>query len=400
MMRDTHRMHAPSGPLFFTTGNTMNEPIETTTPIEKLALDRKLLTKKQLDQCFELVKKSKKIGLETTVEEILVRQGVLTEQQVHELREISQLTEDGTVFGPYRLGRQIGAGGMGKVYEAVHEFMGRTVAVKVINQSLTSDKTNASRFFQEIRALAKLCHPNIVTIYDAGRVNRRHYFAMELLPGPSLKEYVDSKKRLEEKEALAIVRAAALALAHAHAKNVIHRDVKPENIMFDSNGDPKITDFGLVMHHDADHLTLTQEGHLVGSFYYTSPEQIDGNRDIDGRSDIYSLGATLYYLLTGRTVYAASSPQELMTKHLTGTIISPRKYNPVVSRHTEKLIRKMMAIKREKRFQTMDAVAVAIERPSLIMRIKRFAVPAGIAVVMLGLGIILERVFGILDKLP
>jgi len=377
----------------------MSEEIEIATPIEKLALDRKLLTKKQLDQCIELVKKSKKIGLDATLEEILIKQGILTEQMVHELREISQLTEDGTVFGAYRLGKQIGAGGMGKVYEGIHEFMGRTVAVKVIHPALTTDKTNATRFFQEIRALAKLCHPNIVTIYDAGRVKARHYFAMELLPGPSLKDYVDSKKMLDELEAVTIIRTMAGALAHSHSKNVIHRDVKPENIMFDSNGLPKITDFGLVMHHDEDHMSLTMEGHLVGSFYYTSPEQIDGNRDIDGRADIYALGATLYYLLTGRTVYTASSVQELLTKHLSGTFISPRKYNPTVSVHTEKLIRKMMAIKREKRFQTMNAVVTAINTPSLLQRIKALAVPALFAVALLGLGMVAERIFSFLIKL-
>jgi serine/threonine protein kinase len=365
----------------------MNEQSETVISFVKLALDRKLISQEQLDLCATLVKKSKKIGLEATVEDVLVSKGFLTSEQVHELTEIGQLTQDGTVFGAYRLGDLIGEGGMGKVYRAVHEFMGREVAIKVINASVTGDKTNATRFFQEIRALAKLSHPNIVTIYDAGRINRRFYFAMELLAGPSLKAYVDSKKMLSESEALAIIRATALGLAHAHSKSVVHRDVKPENIILDSCGSPQITDFGLVMHHDVDHMTLTQEGFLVGSFYYTSPEQVDGNRDIDGRSDIYSLGATLYYALTGRTVYTGNSPQELLTKHLTGGFVSPRKHNPSVSHATVRLLRKMMAVKREKRFDSMDAVISVIDGREVWQRVVTIAmyVLGGVACVSLGM---------------
>jgi|WetSurMetagenome_2_1015567.scaffolds.fasta_scaffold00707_11 serine/threonine protein kinase len=365
----------------------MNEQSETPVPYVKLALDRKIITEEQLDLCKSIAKKSKKIGLEASLEDVLISKGFLTPEQVHELSEISRLTDDGKVFGAYRMGELIGEGGMGKVYRAVHEFMGRNVAIKVINASVTNDKTNAARFFQEIRALAKLRDPGIVTIYDAGRINRRFYFAMELLPGPSLKAHVDSKKMLPEKEALSLTRAVALALSHAHANSVVHRDVKPENIIFDSAGSPKITDFGLVMHHDVDHMTLTQEGFLVGSFYYTSPEQVDGSRDIDGRSDIYSLGATLYYALTGRTVYAGNSPQELLTKHLTGNFVSPRKYNPRVSWATVRLLKKMLAVKREKRFQSMEAVVAAIDGRSLwrkALRIALFAA-AGIGIFLLGM---------------
>ncbi len=368
----------------------MNEQTETNISIIKLALDRKLISQEQIDLCKDLAKKSKKIGLETSLEDVLVSKGFLSPEQVHELTEIGQLTEDGTVFGAYRLGELIGEGGMGKVYRAVHEFMGRSVAVKVINASVTNDKTNATRFFQEIRALAKLNHPNIVTIYDAGRINRRFYFAMELLPGPSLKAYVDSKSKLDEKEALALIRAVAQGLGHAHARSVIHRDIKPENIILDVVGSPKITDFGLVMHHDVDHMTLTQEGFLVGSFYYTSPEQVDGNRDIDGRADIYSLGATLYYALTGRTVYTGKSPQELLTKHLTGGYVSPKAYNKSLSGSTVRLLKKMMAVRREKRFQSMDAVIAAIDERSMGHRIRDVAVYALAALGCVAFGMIIE----------
>lgn len=364
--------------------------------IVKLALEKKLISQKQVDHCKDLVKKSKNIGLETTVAEVLVKQGIVSEDQLDDLRDMCQLAEGGTTFGMYRLGTMIGQGGMGKVYEAVHEIMGRSVAIKVINSQITDDKSNATRFIQEIRALSKLTHPNIVTIFDAGKINRRHYFAMELLPGPSLKDYVDSKKISGEKEALRIIRSTAKALGHAHEKNVVHRDVKPENIIFDCNGVPKLTDFGLVMHHDVDHMSLTQEGAWVGSYYYISPEQVDGSRDIDGRSDIYALGATLYYALTGRTAYTGNTPQELLTKHLSGRLVSPKRYCPHVSRRTVRLVKKMMAVNREKRYQTMEAVVDAIDSPSRLQRIVSIAVLTLVGALFLFLGMLLERLMVIL----
>jgi serine/threonine protein kinase len=364
--------------------------------IAKLAVEKKLVSQKQVDQCIELVKKSAKIGLTATVEEVMVKQGVLTEDQIQDLRDMCQMAEGGTVFGTYRLGRLIGEGGMGKVYEAVHETMGRSVAIKVVGTKFTEDKNNTVRFYQEIRALAKLNHPNIVIIFDAGKVNRRHFFAMELLTGPSLKAYVDSKKYLDEKEALQIIRATAKALSHAHVRSIIHRDVKPENIIFDANKAPKLTDFGLVMHFDTDHMTLTQEGMMVGSFYYASPEQVDGRRDIDGRSDVYSLGATLYYALTGHTVYAGNSPQELISKIIKGRFTPPNRYNPRISGRTFRLLRKMLIVNREKRFQSMEDVIEAIERPSLTLKIFVAAALALCGALLFIAGVFLQRLLHVL----
>lgn len=374
----------------------MIEQDESKLPIIKLALEKKLVTQIQVDQCRELVKKSNRIGLSATIEEVMIKQGVLTEDDVQDLRNLCQIADGGTIFGTYRLGKLIGEGGMGKVYEAVHEFMGRSIAIKVIGSKFTEDKNKTTRFYQEIKALAKLNHPNIVNIYDAGKINRRHYFAMELLSGPSLNAYVDSKKFLEEKEALQIIRATAKALGHAHSKSVIHRDVKPENIIFDANKMPKLTDFGLVMHFDTDHMTLTQEGMMVGTFHFVSPEQAEGRRDIDGRSDIYSLGATLYYMLTGHTVYTASSPQELVTKLMKGQYASPRNYNPHISSNTIKLLRKMLAVDREQRYQSMAEVVEAIEWPSLFSK-KRFVAAAVLAGSVLFIsGMLVERIFHLL----
>jgi len=344
----------------------MTRDAENDLPIAQLAMEKKLITKKQVESCLELVKKSEQIGLVSSIEEVLVKQGILSDAQVQELREICLLGENGEVFGVYRLGRLVGQGGMGKVYEAVHEIIGRRVALKVVTAQTDN---NTARFYQEIRALAKLNHPNIVIIYDAGKINGKNFYAMELLPGPSLNTLVDAKNHLNEKEALKIISAIARALQHAHAKNIIHRDVKPENIIFNAHGIPKLTDFGLVMHCDMDHMTLTQEGFLVGSLYYTSPEQARGDRDLDGRSDIYSLGATLYYALTGRTLYTGKSPQEVIAKHWKGRYVSPKHYCPHLSNRTVRLLKKMLSVNREKRFKSMAEVVRAIERPLLINKV-------------------------------
>jgi serine/threonine-protein kinase len=356
------------------------------------AIERKLITIAQYEQCRELVKKSRKIGLESTIEEVLVKQGCLTEEQIQELSELIQLAEKGDFFGGYRLQRLIGKGGMGKVYEAVHEFTGRRVALKVLNTNFTKDGTNVTRFFQEIRALAKLNSPNIVTLFDAGKAGRRFYFAMELVTGPSLDKYVAGKKQFGEREALIITGKIAKALALSHANNIIHRDIKPENILIDEQLSPKVTDFGVVMHQDDDHLTLTKEGFMVGSVHFASPEQVEGARDIDGRSDIYSLGATLYYMITGRTVYSGKNSEEILTKHLVGNWVSPRTYNPSISRRTVKLMRRMMARSREKRIQTMDEVVAEINKYATPGHSVQLVVAGVVAALLFIAGVVIESI--------
>lgn len=364
-----------------------------------LAVERKLLSAAQAEEVRELLRKSKRIGLESTPEELLVKQKLLSEAQVQELTHIAELTEGGTVFGNYRLGTLLGEGGMGKVYEAVHEVMNRTVALKVVSNEFTKDKTSAARFFLEIRALAKLNHPSIVAIYDCGRVGRRYYYAMEFVGGGSLKSVVDKRSMLPEREALAIIRGMALALSHAHASNVVHRDVKPENVLICEDGSAKLTDFGLVMHQDADHMSLTQSGMMVGSYYYVSPEQLDGVKDIDGRADIYSLGATLYYALTGKTAFSGKTPQEIVAQTLSGTWVTPRNYNPTVSTRSVRLLRRMMARSRDKRFQNMSDVVAAIDALLAPPKLKRYFLVSGATLLLLGLGMLIERLFGLLARL-
>jgi serine/threonine protein kinase len=358
------------------------------TPPLKLALDRALITEKQFDECKSVVQKYRRKGEQRSIEEVVVEKGILSAGKLEELRSISQLADSDSSFGNYRIKRLIGEGGMGKVYEAEHEFMHRPVALKVIYFRLNADPESPKRFFQEIRALAKLNHPNIVTIYDAGHIRQRYYFCMELITGASVKSIVEEKGKLSEKKALKIIRAVAVALSYAHKNKVIHRDIKPDNILIDSSGSVKLTDFGLVMHHDSDHLTLTREGVMVGTVYFASPEQVEGKRDIDGRSDIFSLGVTLYYMLTGSMVYTGKTFQEVLGQLVNGYWRSPKIFTPAISRRTVKLLRKMMARSVSKRFQTMDAVIRYIDESTVWNIAFRSALR-----IALGLGLFLAGFF-------
>jgi serine/threonine protein kinase len=377
----------------------MNEKIRYDTPLLQLAVERKMISAEQYEQCRELVKKSKRIGLESSFEEVLLKQGFLSDEQLQELTEIITLGEKGDFFGGYRLQRMIGKGGMGKVYEAVHEFTGRRVALKVLTTRFTKERTNVSRFFQEIRALAKLNHQHIVTLYDAGKAGRRYYFAMELVNGPSLAQYIEKIKMIPEHEALLMTVKIARALSFSHANSIIHRDIKPENILIDEQNNPKVTDFGVVMHQDEDHMTLTQEGFMVGSVHFSSPEQVEGMRDIDGRSDIYSLGATLYFMLTGKTVYTGKSAEEVLTKHLVGAWTSPRRHNPSLSPASVRLIRKMMARSRDKRYQSMDEVVTAIQKITMPRWYVRILAVAGVGLLLFIAGALAETVTGFFGTL-
>jgi len=155
----------------------------------------------------------------------------------------------------------------------------------------------------------------------------------------------------------------------------------------------KVTDFGVVMHTDDDHLTLTREGYMVGSVHFASPEQVEGKRDIDGRSDIYSLGATLYFMLTGRTVYSGKNAQDILIKHVAGTWISPRRYNKNISIGTVRIIRKMMVKNRDKRYGTMEAVIDAINGNSKLMRVVVIILKIAIILTLVGVGIGAELFF-------
>ncbi|MCX7704353.1 MAG: serine/threonine protein kinase, partial [Planctomycetota bacterium] len=195
----------------------------------------------------------------------------------------------GKRIGSYEILERIGKGGMGAVYRARHITLNRIVAIKIMSPALVGEKHKV-RFLREARAVARLEHPNIVVVHDAGEEDRFPYIVMQLVEGKSVREIVEEKGRLTGEESLRIVESAARALDAAHKNGIVHRDIKPDNIMITKEGEVKLTDFGLARSMEEDDMAVTGDGVAVGTPYYMSPEQFEGER-VDKRSDIYSLGA-------------------------------------------------------------------------------------------------------------
>jgi len=263
----------------------------------------------------------------------------------------------GAPFGDYEILAELGAGGMGRVFRARHLTLQREVALKVLGERFASDESYRQRFLKEARAAAKLNHPNIVQIYDFGRVEGTFYIAMEFVQGESVGDYLRRNGRFPEADAVATVRQVCTALRVAHGAGIVHRDVKPDNLILSADGLVKLVDLGLAKS-IADDQNLTQTGVVSGTPHYISPEQIAGLKDIDGRADIYSLGATLFHMVTGRTPFEGSSPMIIVAKHLHEEPGDPRAFAPALSAGLCAVIRKMMARNRDERYPHMPAVHV------------------------------------------
>ncbi len=227
----------------------------------------------------------------------------------------------GTQLGDYLISEAIGSGGGGQVYRAKHRHMGRDVAIKVLSQSASSNPSLARRFRREVRASAQLLHPNIVTAFDAGEYHDMLYLVMEYVDGESLFQLVRRNGPLSLGLATDYLLQAARGLAYAHDQGVIHRDIKPSNLMVDKAGHIKILDLGLARlnavafpdTHDSISAELTTHGTVIGTLGYISPEQISNARHVDLRTDIYSLGCTYHFLVTGRPPYSGALMETLFS---------------------------------------------------------------------------------------
>ncbi|GEM_PF-556596 len=267
----------------------------------------------------------------------------------------------GRVVGGCRVDHLIGEGGMGAVYMAIQESLGRPVALKILSQSLSSNEEYITRFEREARAVAVLNHPNIVQVHDMGRDPEGFYFiVMEYVEGTTLSELVKTKGLLDEKFSLRAIRQACLGLHAAHEAGILHRDVKPENLMVSKEGRVKVADFGLAKETAGDS-QLTGTGTALGTPAYMAPEQGMGESP-DRRSDIYSLGGTLFTLLTGHLPYEAKSPLSMMMKHATDPVPEVRKENAAVSEVTEALIGRAMAKEPGDRFQDLSEMKGAVQQ--------------------------------------
>lgn len=291
----------------------------------------------------------------------LVRNKKLTKLQVE---EIYRGKGKSLTLGNYTLLDKIGAGGMGQVFKAEHRRMQRIVAIKMLPADTMKNPAVVARFEREVKAAAKLSHPNIVAAYDADEANGVHFLVMEYVEGSDLSALVKKEGPLPLEQALNCIWQAAQGLDAAHAEGVVHRDIKPGNLLLDKKGTVKILDMGLARFggDGGGNTDLTSTGNVMGTVDYMAPEQAVNTKTADGRADIYSLGCSLYYLLAGKAIYEGDTLVAKLLAHREKPIPSIRTVRPEVPAEVESILTRMVAKTVEERYQTMREVATALQR--------------------------------------
>ena len=331
----------------------------------RLLVERKLCSANEL----ELVRSEQKAlqqkkGATKSLADLLVEQGYVTRSQ---LARLNRSMDEDSMYRPaqqipgFQVLCKIGQGAMAVVFKAKQLSLDRIVAIKVLPKRLSENPEFVERFYREGRAAARLNHTNIVQAFDVGEAGGYHYFVMEYIDGHTIYEMLTDGKCVEEAEALRVILQAATALEHAHAQDLIHRDVKPKNLMLTKSGEVKLADMGLAREM-GDYATAAAEaGRAYGTPYYISPEQIRGELTIDARADIYGLGATFYHMVTGQVPFDGSSPSAVMHKHLKDPLLPPDHINHSLSSGIGEIIEVMMAKSPDDRYPSMSEVISDIE---------------------------------------
>ncbi|MHC5053257.1 MAG: bifunctional serine/threonine-protein kinase/formylglycine-generating enzyme family protein [Planctomycetota bacterium] len=316
----------------------------------ELALKQGFVTQPQIEDAVKAQATILNLGLKRSLSEILVEKGLLTGIQAETVNRTVDAGGDIKMVAGYELMEKLGEGGMGVVYKARQLSLDRVVALKILPEKMGRDREFAGRFMREARLAARLDHVNIVRALDVGEAQGVRYFAMELVEGEDVGSVLDREGKMAEARAIDIIIQAARALDHAHSHQLIHRDIKPDNILLTEGGIAKVADLGLARSTDEHTTRMTVTGTAMGTPHYISPEQARGEADIDIRTDIYSLGVTFYHMASGTPPFQGSSAAIVITRRLTEEPPSVRDVAPEVSEGTAQVVRKMMARERENRY--------------------------------------------------
>ncbi len=289
----------------------------------------------------------------------LTAAGMLTRWQAKKLLDGRSA---GFFLGHYRLLRPLGRGGMGVVYLGEHDVMRRTVALKVLPGEAAEDPRRVQRFKDEARASATLDHPNIVRAIDFAQTDTKLYIVMEFVDGVDLHQLVARQGPMQAAQSIDVIRQAAAGMAHAHERGIVHRDIKPSNLMLASDGTVKVSDLGLARMGMADSELIDTAGRLTGTADFMAPEQALNSKNVDARTDLYSLGCTWFFLLAGRAPYEGSTVQQRLAKHQTAAIPDVRQFQADVPEAVAELIRRLMAKRPADRLHSMAELSERLQR--------------------------------------
>jgi serine/threonine-protein kinase len=327
---------------------------------ERLAhalVSRGLLTREEVQQCRGGAGREASPG---ALLARLVEAGFLTSNQARRAaEEITRFLEQ--QIPGFHLLEKLGQGTMGIVYKAQQLSMNRLVAVKVLQPRLASSPGFLERFTHEAHVAARLSHNNVVQAYDVGSAGALHYFVMEYVEGTTIKQELEAGKVYSEQEAIEIILQVADALRHAQRRQLIHRDIKPANIMLTPERVAKLADLGLARQTADRALDQAEKGLMIGTPFYISPEQIHGSENLDIRTDIYSLGATFYHMVTGRPPFPGKKIDAVLDAHLTQELVPPDHVNTELSAGLGEVIEFMMAKERDQRYPTPEDLIIDLE---------------------------------------
>ncbi len=322
--------------------------------ILKTVVERQLVTPHEVRTAVDYHKKILAGGRRRPMSEVLVDLGFLTRTQLNRLQGVNDDSggQPAQQIPGYQLLNKCGAGAMAVVYRAKQVSLDRIVAVKVLPRRLSKNAEFVERFYREGRAAAQLNHNNIVQAIDVGEAGGYHYFVMEYVEGCTVYDELAEGKVYDEPEAIDIITQVARALQHAHERGIIHRDVKPKNIMLTKDRVAKLADMGLARETSDNEAAMAEAGRAYGTPYYISPEQIRGEVHIDHRADLYSLGATWYHMVTGRVPFEGATPSAVMHKHLKEPLTPPDHLNTRLSAGCGAMIETLMAKNRDQRYSS------------------------------------------------